>query len=60
MRKDKRPGWILPFTMRSKVSNKYKETEKQMKRCKTLGDRNCVKRLKYLLRHAWWGIKRYR
>lgn len=60
MRQDRRSPWILPFSQRHKVSRKYKDTEKQIKQCKLNKDWECVKRLKYLLRQAWWGIKRYK
>lgn len=60
MRKDRRSPWILPWNQRHKVSKKYRETEKQIKQCQQDNDWRCVKRLKYILRNVWWGIKRYK
>ena len=59
-RQDRRPSWILPLSKRYKVSKKYKDTVKQIKECQLINNWRCVRRLKYLLRHAWWGIKRYK
>lgn len=59
-RQDRRCPWILPWSKRHKVSKKYKSLEEQIKKCKQSGDWKCVKRLKYLLRNVWWGIKRYK
>ena len=54
------PKWILPWSKRQLVSKKYRDTENKIKECKLNGDWACVKRLKYILRNVWWGIKRYR
>ena len=59
-RKDKRPSWILPYSKRSKVSRKLANTMKQIKECRNKGDWECVKMLSRLIRHTWWGIKRYK
>lgn len=58
-RQDKRPSWILRYRDRPYVSKKYKDTEKQIDQCKHDGDWDCVKKLKRLLRNAWWGVRRY-
>lgn len=59
-RKDNRVPWILPYRIRKSVSRKFRDTERRIKQCREAGDWNCVKRLKYILRNVWWGIKRYK
>tara|TARA_B100001093_G_C26858931_1_gene1028885 strand:+ start:9192 stop:9377 length:186 start_codon:yes stop_codon:yes gene_type:complete len=59
-RKDRKPWWILEYSKRKNVSRKYRSTEKEISQQKLLGNWKKVKRLKYLLRNVWWGIKRYK
>ncbi len=59
-RKERKSPWILPYRLRKSVSKKFRDTEKKIKQCKAIGNWDCVKRLKYILRNAWWGIKRYK
>ena len=59
-RKDRKPWWILSYNKRKYVSQKFKNTEKLIQENKDKGDWTEVKKLKSLLRRAWWGIKRYK
>lgn len=59
-RQDRSVPWILPWSKRRSVSKKFKDTEKEIKQCRLDGDWKRVKRLRYLLRNVWWGIKRYK
>ena len=59
-RKDRKPWWILGYNKRKYVSQKFKNTEKLIQENKDKGDWIEVKKLKSLLRRAWWGIKRYK
>lgn len=60
MRNCNKPWWILSYEKRKYVSLKYKNTEKEINESKLKGDWDKVKRLKSLLRRAWWGTKRYK
>jgi hypothetical protein len=39
---------------------KFKDTEIEIQKAKQSQDWTKVKRLKYILRKVWWGIKRYK
>ena len=58
MRGSKREWWKLSYKDRLHASKKYKDTEKQIQKCKQQDNWRCVKRLKYILRFAWWGVKK--
>ena len=58
-RQDKKPWWILSYNDIKKTSLKYRSTLDKIKECKQSGDWECVRKLKSLLRRAWWGTKRY-
>jgi hypothetical protein len=59
-KKDRKPWWILSIRQRKLLSRKFKSTETAIQDCKDKGDWACVRRLRSLLRRAWWGIKRYK
>ena len=59
-RTNKRTPWVLPYTFKKHTSKKFRDTLKQIKKCRTQRDWNCVVRLKRVLMKTWWGFKRYR
>lgn len=59
-RKERREPWKLPYAIRKHVSYKFRTVERQISKCKLAGDWACVKKLRALLRNAWWGVKRYK
>lgn len=60
MRTSKQEPWKLSYTQKKHVSYKFRETEREILKCKQAEDWQCVKRLKSLLRRKWWGVKRYK
>lgn len=59
-RKDRRPSWILPYSKRNKVCRKLANTMDAIKESRSKGDWDKVTKLSRLIRHVWWGIKRYK
>ena len=59
-RKDRREPWKLSWSVRKKVSKKFKDTEKKIKKLCMAGEWYKAIKLKSLLRRCWWGIKRYK
>jgi hypothetical protein len=60
MRSSRREPWKLSYKQQKHVSQKYRSIQRKIIECKQLEDWDCVKRLKYLIRHSWWGVKRYK
>tara|TARA_B100000959_G_C14391943_1_gene382537 strand:- start:195 stop:392 length:198 start_codon:yes stop_codon:yes gene_type:complete len=54
-----RPKYIPPFSKRKDFCRKIRETQKKIHKLKTEGEWRSVSHLGYVLRHAWWGYKRY-
>ncbi|NDG52718.1 MAG: hypothetical protein EBY39_06805 [Flavobacteriia bacterium] len=59
-RKERREPWKLPYLKRTKVSKKFKETEKAAREAKSQGRWYDFAKIKLKLRKVWWGIKRYK
>lgn len=59
-RNNRRPSWILSYKQRFLRCGKLRETEKEIKQARRDQDWGTVTRLGRLIRHVWWGIKRYR
>lgn len=59
-RQERREPWKLPYQKRKSVSKKFKDTEIEIQKAKQSQNWTKVKRLKYILRKVWWGIKRYK
>ena len=60
MNEIKLPPYIVPYKKRKKFCRKVRDTEREVARCKREGLWPSVSRLMYVLRHAWWGYKRYK
>ena len=54
-----RPKYIPPYSRRKDFCQKVRETEREVSALKIRGDWAGVSRLRWVLRNAWWGYKRY-
>jgi len=55
----KLPPYIVPYKNRKNLCRKVRDTEKEIQRLKDEGEWKEASRLRYVLRNAWWGYKRY-
>lgn len=54
-----RPAYIPPFSERKNFCSKIRSTEKEIYSAKDKGEWRKVSYLRWVLRNAWWGYKRY-
>jgi hypothetical protein len=54
-----RPSYIPPYQRRKDFCRKIRQTEKKINQLKNEGDWAEVSYLRWVLRNAWWGYKRY-
>ena len=59
-RNDRRVPWILSYKQKFMRCKKLKDTEKEIKQARMDGEWLKAIRLGRLIRHVWWGIKRYK
>jgi hypothetical protein len=55
----KRPSYIPPHSRRKDFSRKIRETEMKISELRGQGKWREASRLRFTLRNAWWGYKRY-
>ena len=51
--------WIVPYLNRRRFCRKVRDTEKKVEQLKDEGDWKEATRLRWALRNAWWGYRRY-